>query len=128
MAAKRVLIVEDHQDTLECAQAMLEFEFEVVAAGGGEAALRSLASEHFDAMMLDLTMPEVDGYAVMAVVRERFPELPVLVTSALPEVQQIAENLGAQDWVSKPYRLELLPQRLRRLMAGSGDAGGAPVG
>ncbi len=117
MAAKRVLIVDDHQDTLECVRALLEADFEVVAVRGGEAALRSLELGRFDAMMLDLTMPDVDGHDVMKVVTERFPDLPVLVTSGLPGVERIAQELGAKDWISKPYRFELLPQRLRRVMA-----------
>jgi CheY-like chemotaxis protein len=117
MAAKRILIVDDHQDNLDCVEAVLQGSFDVVTACGGEAALRTLERERFDALMLDLTMPDVDGFDVMQFVNDRLPELPVMLASALPDVERIAAQLGAKDWITKPFRTGLLPQKLRLLMS-----------
>lgn len=119
MDSKRVLIVDDEWENLECLQAFLQPEFEVVAACGGAAAIDSLRDEKFDAVMLDLTMPEVDGFEVMRFVHERFPDLPVMLASGLPELGRIAAELGAKDWVAKPYPMARLSDRLRSLLSAS---------
>jgi putative two-component system response regulator len=117
MAAKRILVVDDHQDSLELVREVLSETFDVVLAHGGAEGLRSLEQEHFDGLMLDLTMPDVDGFDVMQFVTKNLPKLPVMLTSALPNVERIAKQLGARDWVTKPYRVQLLPQKLRLLTA-----------
>lgn len=117
MATKRILVVDDHQDNLDCVVAILQGSFEVETACGGEAALRTLEREHFDALMLDLTMPDVDGFDVMSFVNDRLPDLPVMLASALPDVERIAAELGAKDWITKPYRPALLPQKLKLLVS-----------
>lgn len=119
MAAKRILVVDDHQENLDCVEAILQGTFDVRTACGGEAALRTLERERFDALMLDLTMPDVDGFDVMSFVNDRLPDLPVMLASALPDVERIAAQLGAKDWITKPYRAALLPQKLRLLVNGN---------
>jgi CheY-like chemotaxis protein len=119
MGVKRILVVDDHQDSLELVREVLSDSFDVVLARGGAEGLRSLSQEHFDGLMLDLTMPDVDGFDVMQFVNEKLPGLPVMLTSALPNVERIAKQLGAQDWVTKPYRIQLLPQKLRLLTGAS---------
>jgi CheY-like chemotaxis protein len=119
MGVKRILVVDDHQDSLELVREVLSDSFDVVLARGGAEGLRSLQQEQFDGLMLDLTMPDVDGFDVMQFVNEKLPGLPVMLTSALPNVERIAKQLGAQDWVTKPYRIQLLPQKLRLLTGAS---------
>ena len=116
MPQKRVLIVDDEWDNLECLQELLQQEFAVVAACGGDAAVECLLSAQFDAVLLDLTMPDIDGFAVMQFIKRRFPRLPVMLTSGLPQLSEIASQTGASDWMSKPCHFEELPHRLRRLM------------
>lgn len=122
MTAKRILVVDDHQDSLELVREVLSETFDVVLARGGAAGLRSLEQERFDGLMLDLTMPDVDGFDVMQFVSKNLPDLPVMLTSALPNVERIAKQLGARDWVTKPYRIQLLPQKLRLLTADGASA------
>lgn len=117
MGVKRILVVDDHQDSLDLVHEVLSSSFEVVLARGGSEALRSLEEQRFDGLMLDLTMPEIDGFDVMQFVRDKLPGLPVMLTSALPNVERIAKQLGARDWVTKPYRVGLLPQKVRLLTA-----------
>lgn len=114
---KRILVVDDHRDSLELVREVLSSTFDVVLAHGGAEGLRSLEQEHFDGLMLDLTMPDIDGFDVMQFVTKNLPDLPVMLTSALPNVERIAKQLGARDWVTKPYRIQLLPQKLRLLTA-----------
>ncbi len=123
---KRILVVDDHQDSLDLVDQVLSSSFEVVLAHGGMEALRSLARERFDGLMLDMTMPDVDGFDVMQFVRDKLPDLPVMLTSALPNVERIAKQLGARDWVTKPYRVGLLPQKVKLLTANARSGAGAP--
>lgn len=126
MAVKRILVVDDHQDSLELVREVLSETFDVVLAHGGAEGLRSLERERFDGLMLDLTMPDIDGFDVMQFVTKNLPELPVMLTSALPNVERIAKQLGARDWVTKPYRIQLLPQKLRLLTANGAPDGDNP--
>jgi CheY-like chemotaxis protein len=126
MAVKRILVVDDHQDSLDLVSEVLSHSFDVVLAHGGAEGLRTLERERFDALMLDLTMPDVDGFDVMQFVTKNLPELPVMLTSALPNVERIAKQLGARDWVTKPYRVQLLPQKLRLLTANGAPDGANP--
>jgi CheY-like chemotaxis protein len=115
MAPMRILLVDDEWDNLECVQELLRSEFEVVAACGGAAGIECLRDQRFDAAVLDLTMPEVDGFEVMRVIRRSTPAMPVLLASALPNLQLIAEAVGAQDWLRKPFRFSDLVSKLHGL-------------
>ncbi len=126
MGVKRILVVDDHQDSLDLVDQVLSGSFEVVLAHGGVEALRSLEREPFDGLMLDMTMPDVDGFDVMQFVREKLPDLPVMLTSALPNVERIAKQLGARDWVTKPYRIGLLPQKVKLLTSSRRAGENAP--
>jgi CheY-like chemotaxis protein len=116
MTRKRILVVDDQWENLECVQEFLQPEFDVVVACGGKAAVRFLSEQTFDALVLDLVMPDIDGFAVMKLVKKRFPGLPVLLASGSADLARIATEIGAMDWVSKPVRFPTLPQKLRRLL------------
>jgi CheY-like chemotaxis protein len=117
MTCKRILVVDDQWDNLECLQELLQPEFEVVAACGGEAALETLADEHFDGLMLDLQMPDVDGFEVMEYVHRRLPDLPVMLASGAANLPKIASEIGATDFIGKPYLANALYSKLRKLVA-----------
>ena len=75
-----------------------------------------LAGEQFDLVLLDVEMPEMDGVAVLKqmATQERLLAVPVIMTSALDEVERIAEciALGADDFLSKPVNVVLLNARV----------------
>jgi DNA-binding response OmpR family regulator len=113
--AKRILLIDDEWDNLECVQEFLHDEFQVTAACGGAAGIECLFNEQFDAVVLDLTMPDVDGFEVMRVIRRIVPEQPVILASAVPNLDKIAARIGAADFIAKPFRFAVLHERLRAL-------------
>lgn len=125
--SKRILLIDDEWDNLECVQEFLQGEFDVTAACGGAAGLECLFDEQFDAVMLDVTMPEVDGFEVMRVVQRVMPELPVILASAVPHLGRIAAEVGATDWIAKPFRFSDLRDRLSALTNRVGSNVAAPV-
>ncbi len=102
----------------------------VVAAADGAAAVRLVASEHPDVVMLDLGMPQLDGIEVIQALRG-WSEVPILVVSGRTGSADKVEALdaGADDYVTKPFDIEELLARLRALgrRRGGTDADAAPV-
>ncbi len=116
-----VLVIEDD----EAARAPLcEFlaaaGYHVRAAGGGAEALEALGAAPAEAVLLDLVMPEPDGFEVLRRVRERDPRLPVIVLSALSQTEDVvrAMKLGATDYLPKPFDPAELDLVLRRALDG----------
>lgn len=119
---RAVLIVEDQKLNREMLCNMLQDEYVVVSAENGQEAMGILMGEgkKFAAVLLDILMPVMDGYEVMEMMQET-PELcniPILVTSQIveEEYELKALNMGASDFVSKPFSGEILKKRLRNLI------------
>jgi DNA-binding NtrC family response regulator len=112
----RILIAEDEPNVrLVFRMALESADYRITAAPDGEAALAWLAQEHFDVVLLDLQMPGTGGMEVLARLRERRDNTPVIIVSAhdrAPNVVQ-AMKLGAIDFLAKP----LTPDALRRAVA-----------
>jgi two-component system response regulator AtoC len=87
-------------------------------ARGGAEALAAADAEHPDAVLLDLVIPEPDGFEVLRVMRERDPAMPVIVMSALSEAEAVvrAMKLGASDYLPKPFEVHELDLVLRRAL------------
>src|SRR3990172_6895825 len=92
----------------------------VRAAAGGAEALAELSGASVDAVLLDLVMPEPDGFEVLRRLRDRDPRLPVIVLSALSETEDVvrAMKLGATDYLAKPFDPAELALVLRRALEG----------
>jgi two-component system KDP operon response regulator KdpE len=116
----RILVVDDEPDVVESVRIGFELqwrEVEVVGAGGGEEALDRIENEHPDVVLLDIGLPDVDGYAVLRRIRE-FSDVPVLMLTARDDAMDKVKGLelGADDYVTKPFNhLELLA-RVRAVM------------
>ncbi|WP_030451669.1 response regulator transcription factor [Herbidospora cretacea] len=126
MGAHRILAVDDDPAILRVLRRGLTLEgFTVEAAGGGRAALE--IADQVDAIVLDVSMPDVTGIEVCAELRRRGSEVPILMLSALDEVADRVAGLtaGADDYMVKPFDLTELALRLRALLRRSGVA---PVG
>ena len=119
---REVLIVEDQKLNREMLQDILEPNYEIVCADNGLEALNILLEdgEKFSAVLLDILMPVMDGYEVMRVMQKtpHLSTIPVLVTSqAFEEEYELkALNMGASDFISKPYNAEILKKRLHNLI------------
>ena len=112
-SGKRLLIVDDEPTFVEVLKAHLEFRgYEVDGASSGEEALTKLAYESFDVVLLDIMMPNVDGYRFMQQLRSdpRNRLLPVIVTTAVPKFrgEKRMEGFGVVGYLEKPFEHEEL--------------------
>ena len=107
---RRVLVVDDEAGVREALRLVLRDKYDVSVAEGGEEALRRAASESFDAVLLDLVMPGIDGLTVLERIKGQRPELPVVIVTATRTVKTAvtAIKLGAFDYIEKPFDLDEL--------------------
>lgn len=115
--AAHVLVVDDVEQNRDLVRRQLERQgYTVDTAGNGREALEKIESGHFDLMLLDVIMPELDGFAVLEELRKRelLLELPVIMISGLTEVDSAARciEIGAEDFLTKPFNPTLLHARV----------------
>ncbi|WP_242394592.1 sigma-54-dependent transcriptional regulator [Anaeromyxobacter oryzisoli] len=116
-----VLVIDDDEAARTALAAFLGAAgHRVRAAGGGAEALAALSAAGADAILLDLVMPEPDGFEVLRRIRERDPVVPVIVLSALSQAEDVvrAMKLGATDYLPKPFEPTELDLVLRRALDG----------
>lgn len=114
----RLLVVEDEPEMAELLRRGLEEEnHRVVLATDGRAALELARTYDFDAIVLDVMLPVMDGYAVTRALRERERQTPILMLTARDAVRDIARGLdgGADDYLTKPFSFVELLARLRSI-------------
>jgi two-component system alkaline phosphatase synthesis response regulator PhoP len=114
-----IILVEDEENLQEALKLNLELEgYEVSACADGLAALKILEQEHFDLMVLDVMLPELDGISVCESVRLQKNEIPILILSAKNTSANRVQGLklGADDYLTKPFNLEELLLRVEKLI------------
>ncbi len=115
----RILLAEDDPQT---AQSLMDglalYDFSVTHAANGARALAALREGYFDAAIIDRMMPELDGIGLIETLRRENNTLPVLMLSALGEVDDRVSGLraGADDYLAKPFALDELVARLEVLV------------
>lgn len=115
----RILLVEDHPPLAESvAQALKNAGLNVDLLNDGVAADLALQSESYALVILDVGLPRMDGFEVLARLRERGDRLPVLMLTARGEVKDRVQglNLGADDYLAKPFELTELEARVKALL------------
>ncbi|HYY70312.1 MAG TPA: sigma-54 dependent transcriptional regulator [Terriglobales bacterium] len=115
-----ILIVDDESEIRESLQTLLELEgYRVQTAGSGEEGLAHIASHPFDLMLLDLALPGKSGIEVLAEIRERDPQLAVIMITAYGTVENAvsAMQAGAVNFIQKPWDNEKLLADLRAAIA-----------
>jgi len=117
----RVLVVEDEAHLAEGLRFNLEAEgHSVQLAGDGESALKRLRNqdEHFDAVVLDVMLPGVDGFHVATELRKAKNYVPVLMLTARGRPEDVLEGFaaGADDYLPKPFELPIFLARLQGLL------------
>lgn len=118
-APARVLVVEDDLAILTGLSMNLRFEgYEVLQAQDGRAGLKKALDEQPDLVILDVMLPEMNGYDVLRELRQRGSDLPVLIVSAKgTEEDKVAGlDLGADDYVVKPFSLQELMSRIKAVL------------
>jgi len=124
MSSKKqsILLVEDEENLHEALRLNLELEdYEVSGVYDGAAALKIIQQEHFDLIILDVMLPEVDGITVCETIRLQNSEIPILILSAKNSSADRVLGLkkGADDYLTKPFNLEELLLRVQKLLTKS---------
>ena len=110
---KKILVVDDEDDILHFLELVLrEKGYEVVTASGGHEALTQAQIERPDLVLLDIMMPQMDGWEVLKLLRvdEDTSQIPVAMLSARTEAKDRVQGLqeGAVDYICKPFSLQEL--------------------
>jgi two-component system, OmpR family, response regulator len=126
----RLLVVDDEPSIVELLSASLRFAgFEVVTALNGDTAVRAAVRHRPDLVLLDVMLPDVDGFVVLRRLREAYRPIPVIFLTARDDQEDKVSGLtiGGDDYVTKPFSLEEVVARIRAVLrrAGSAPGGGA---
>ena len=114
----KILLAEDELDLREVVVAYLEYQgYHVVAVSNGAQAVERAATDAYDAIVMDIMMPVMDGIAAMRRIRAAGNTVPAIFLTAKAEVADRVEGLdaGADDYLTKPFAMEELSARLRAL-------------
>ena len=115
----RILLVEDEENIRELVKLNLELEnFEVVATENGRDALKLSAGQHFDLILLDVMLPEMDGFQVCEQIRLSDLQTPIIFLTAKEGSNDRIQGLkyGADDYIVKPFVFEELLLRINNLL------------
>lgn len=117
--AKKVLIVDDELDTLELIKLVLESAgFSTVLASNGMEALEKIKKVKIDLVLLDIMMPDMDGWEVFRRIKENDSKIPIAILTA--KAQNIDRLLGlhvlkAEDYITKPFGKNELIDKVKKL-------------
>lgn len=126
----RILVVEDDESLrLALADNLGSEGYHVESVGLGREALERLRTSVFDLVVLDLMLPDTDGYAICRKIREGGPMPPVLMLTARTLEEDLVRGFaaGADDYLGKPYRLRELLARTKALLRRSAAAPDEPI-
>jgi len=125
--SNRILFVEDEKSLQDLIRFNLELEgYEVVLAGDGMAALDKFKSGRFDLIILDVMLPQLDGFAVCRAIRLENTRIPILFLTAKNSSQDrvMGLKIGGDDYLVKPFNLEELLLRVQILLKRAGEGTG----
>lgn len=115
----RLLIADDEVNLANALQAILEDAgYHCDVCFDGSSAIRLISQEIYDGLILDIMMPEKNGYEVLSILRKKKMDIPVLILSALSEVDDKVTgfDLGANDYLSKPFSTKELIARIKVML------------
>ena len=118
-AEARILIVEDDNNIRELLTTSLKFAgFSVSAAADGAAGLALASREEFDLAVLDVMLPDLDGFTLTRRIREGGRELPIVFLTARDSIDDTVKGLtvGGDDYITKPFSLEEVVARIRAVL------------
>ena len=127
---RRILVVDDQQEILELTASVLSGAgYRAETSGSGREALRRLADEPFDLVLLDINMPEMDGWETLRLLRadEQLSAVQVVMFSVKGEVSDKVHSLqeGASGYITKPFIIDELIARVERVLESDPRAAGS---
>lgn len=125
----KILVVEDEAGISSfIAQGLAEEGMEAVVAATGSAAVEQVLESEFDLVILDIGLPDMDGFEVLKQIRGQGASMPVIILTARSSVEDTVAGLegGADDYMPKPFRFEELVARIKLRIKQSGGGSDKP--
>lgn len=121
MAEAKILIVDDNPDLIAVLKVRLEaFGFEIVVAEDGVKCLEKIASGKPDLILLDILMPEMDGFETLKKIKEdeKTKDIPIIMLTAKDKLDDVAKAnaLGAADFIVKPFDYRVMVEKIRKML------------
>jgi two-component system OmpR family response regulator len=126
----RILVVDDEESLTDLVSSALRFAgYEVATENNGFDALRSIKARTPDLVVLDVNMPEIDGFEVCRRIRRNGYEVPVIFLTARDDIDDLRAGFrqGGDDYLTKPFSLEELGLRMEALLRRSRPASGSSL-
>ncbi len=114
-----ILIIEDQKKLADNVKQFLELEqYAVTVALDGREGFEKAMTQEFDLIILDINLPGMDGYVICSMLRQEKKNVPILMLTARAKQQEIVHglNIGADDYLAKPFDLDELLARVRALL------------
>jgi two-component system cell cycle response regulator DivK len=124
---KKILVVDDNQDSRELVVKVLKNKgYEIIEATDGEEAIEKAVGERPDLILLDISIPKLDGYEVTRRLksREEFKDLPIvaLTAHAMKGDRAKALEAGCEGYISKPINIRELPEQVKSYLKGKWES------
>ena len=117
---KTIFVVDDVGVNLSVTKTALDSEFNVVTSSSGEKALKLMTKIRPDLILLDIDMPEIDGFEVLEIIKrkEEYANIPVIFLTAMTDggVKEKGYKLGAVDFIGKPFSPGVLMEIVKRYL------------
>lgn len=122
MSKKKILIVEDEESLLKLESILLTSKgYEVTGVSNGQAALDSLAEDQPDLVLLDIMLPEIDGFEVCQRIKDNpsTKHIPVIMLTAKKSREDMTrgERVGADWYITKPFKSAMVIETIQRFLA-----------
>ena len=119
---KRILAIDDVPDVLSTIKAVLQDSYTVFGVTNGMSAMKFLANNTADLILLDIEMPDMDGFTLLRIIRqmENYKKTPVVFLTGNASVEYIRTAIenGGNDFVKKPFEVHVLKEKIRKLIGG----------
>ncbi len=121
MKKQRILIVEDEESLLKLETILLTIKgYEVVGVLTGGEALKKLASEHIDLILLDIMLPDIDGFEICRRVQNDpvLSKIPIVILTAKksPDDLELGKNCGARAYLTKPFKSAMIIEVIEKIL------------
>ena len=115
----KILVIDDEPVILNSCRKVLEQDgFDVYLVPSADEALKAMKKEVFDLLLVDVKMPKHDGIYLMQKVKEKWPDVPIIVMSGYPTPDTITDGakMGADAFIAKPFTPDELLETIRQVI------------
>ena len=115
---KTILIVEDTELNVDLITQLLEDDYTLIVANDGEQGVAMANEKNPDLILMDISLPVMDGYAATRMIRKTMPSIPIIGLSAhaMDGHEQKAKDAGCNDYLTKPVNDDLLFKMLKKYL------------